>query len=49
MNLKRSSITDQGIKIPDIIWLNPSRAHEIHGTKPDCAGSGHLCGSPFTE
>ena len=31
---ERSILTDQGIKIPDVIWLNPSRAHEIHGTKP---------------
>jgi Putative restriction endonuclease len=31
---ERSVLTDQGIKIPDVIWLNPSRAHEIHGTKP---------------
>jgi Uma2 family endonuclease len=32
--LERSVLTDRGIKIPDVIWLPPERAHEISGTRP---------------
>lgn len=31
---ERAILTDQGIKVPDVIWLPPSRAHEISGTTP---------------
>jgi Uma2 family endonuclease len=31
---ERAVLTDQGIKVPDVIWLTPSRAREISGTKP---------------
>ena len=32
--IDRPVLTDAGIKVPDVIWLNPSRAQEISGTKP---------------
>ena len=32
--IDRPVLTDAGIKVPDVIWLNPSRADEISGTKP---------------
>jgi hypothetical protein len=32
--IDRPVLTDAGIKVPEVIWLNPARAHEISGTKP---------------
>ena len=31
---QRAILTDAGIKVPDVIWLEPSRVREISGSKP---------------
>jgi Uma2 family endonuclease len=31
---ERAVLTDLGVKVPDVIWLAPHRAHEIEGTRP---------------